>query len=49
MPKVIPVPNALSQPFWDAVNEKRLVLQYCATCDRLEVSTAGDVRHLRLR
>ena len=29
MPKVIPVPDALSQPFWDAVNEKRLVLQHC--------------------
>ena len=28
MPKVIPVPDALSKPFWDAVNEKRLV---CST------------------
>ena len=32
MPKVIPVPDALSQPFWDAVNEKRLVLQHCTAC-----------------
>jgi uncharacterized OB-fold protein len=36
MPKVIPVPDALSTPFWDAVNEQRLVLQHCAACDRLQ-------------
>src|SRR5918911_693509 len=36
MPKVIPVPDALSKPFWDAVNEKRLILQHCAACDRLQ-------------
>lgn len=36
MPKVIPVPNELSKPFWDAVNEKRLVLQNCTGCDKLQ-------------
>lgn len=36
MPKLIPVPDALSKPFWDAVNEKRLVLQNCAVCDALQ-------------
>ncbi len=36
MPKVIPVPNELSQPFWDAVNERRLMLQNCAGCDKLQ-------------
>ena len=36
MPKVIPVPDALSQPFWDAVNEKRLVLQHCTACSKLQ-------------
>ena len=36
MPKVIPVPDELSQPFWDAVNEKRLVLQHCGGCDLLQ-------------
>ena len=36
MPKVIPVPDALSKPFWDAVNEKRLVLQHCTACDKLQ-------------
>lgn len=36
MPKLIPVPDELSKPFWDAVNEKRLVLQYCAACHKLQ-------------
>src|SRR5205814_183444 len=36
MPKLIPVPDALSKPFWDAVNQGRLVLQHCAACDRLQ-------------
>ena len=36
MPKLIPVPDALSKPFWDAVNQRRLVVQQCAACDRLQ-------------
>ncbi len=36
MPKVIPVPDELSKPFWDGVNEKQLVLQHCAACDKLQ-------------
>jgi hypothetical protein len=36
MPKLIPVPDSLSKPFWDAVNQRRLVLQHCAACDRLQ-------------
>ncbi|MDE2939762.1 MAG: zinc ribbon domain-containing protein [Chloroflexota bacterium] len=36
MPKVIPVSDELSQPFWDAVNERRLVLQNCTACDKLQ-------------
>ena len=36
MPKVIPVPDELSQPFWDAVNQKRLVLQNCTACNQLQ-------------
>ena len=36
MPKLIPVPDPLSQPFWDAVNQRRLVLQHCTACDRLQ-------------
>ena len=36
MPKIIPVPDELSQPFWDAVNERRLVIQNCTACDKLQ-------------
>ena len=36
MPKVIPVADELSKPFWDGVNEKRLVLQNCSACNRLQ-------------
>ena len=36
MPKLIPVPDAVGKPFWDAVNERRLVLQHCTACDRLQ-------------
>ncbi len=30
-----PVSNELTKPFWDACNEKRLVLQNCTDCNRL--------------
>jgi uncharacterized OB-fold protein len=36
MPKLIPVADELSQPFWDAVNAKRLVLQHCGGCNKLQ-------------
>ena len=36
MPKVIPVPDELSQPFWDAVNERRLMIQNCTACNKLQ-------------
>ncbi len=36
MPKIIPVPDELSKPFWDAVNERRLVVQTCTDCDKLQ-------------
>ena len=36
MPKIIPAPDDLSKPFWDAVNEKRLSVQNCTACDRLQ-------------
>ena len=35
-----PVPNELSKPFWDACNERRLVLQNCTACDRLHYPPA---------
>lgn len=34
MQRPIPVPDALSKPFWDACNERRLVIQYCSVCER---------------
>ena len=30
------VPDDLTQPFWAAANEERLVIQHCAACDRLQ-------------
>lgn len=29
----IPVPNELTKPFWDAANEKKLVVQNCTSCN----------------
>ena len=29
-------PDDLTRPFWEAANEGRLVIQYCADCDRLQ-------------
>ena len=34
MPRPIPVPDELSKPFWDACNERRLLVQHCAACNR---------------
>ena len=36
MPKPIPVPDEVSKPFWDACNERRLVVQTCTACDRMQ-------------
>ena len=36
MPKPIPVPDELSKPFWDACNERRLIVQNCTACDRMQ-------------
>jgi len=36
MPKQIPVPSGANKPFWDALNEHRLILQNCTNCDRLQ-------------
>lgn len=35
-----PVANELTKPFWDACNEKRLVLQNCPACQRLHYPPA---------
>ena len=36
MARPIPVPNEFNKPFWDAVNEKKLVVQKCKTCGQLQ-------------
>ena len=36
MPKTIPVADDLTKPFWDAINEMRLILQSCSSCGRLQ-------------
>ncbi len=52
MPKVIPVPDEVSKPFWDAVNQQRLVLQNCTGCGLLQYpprqacSTCGSAEKL---
>jgi uncharacterized OB-fold protein len=42
MPYPAPIPDELSRPFWDAVSERRLVLQHCGTCDRLQYPPAPE-------
>lgn len=36
MPYIIPVPDEVSQPFWDAVQERRLIVQKCSGCNTLQ-------------
>ena len=36
MPKLIPVPDEVSKPFWDAINEKKLMVQSCNDCPTLQ-------------
>ena len=36
--------DAFSQPFWDAANDERLVIQYCCACERLQHPPAESCR-----
>ena len=36
MPYIVPVADELSKPFWDAVQEKRLIVQQCTACNSLQ-------------
>src|SRR3989304_8983862 len=55
MPKPVPVPDALSKPFWDAVQERRLVLQTCPAGNRKQYppeprcAACGSAEHLEWR
>ena len=52
MPKPVPQPDQLTQPFWDAVNQRRLVLQTCTACNRKQYppeprcAACGSAEHL---
>ena len=52
MPKPVPVPDELSKPFWDAVNEQRLIVQNCSACNRKQYppekvcAACGSADHL---
>ena len=39
--KPIPVPDALTRPFWGAANEQRLAIQRCAGCERFHHPPVG--------
>ena len=45
MPKTIPVANELTKPFWDAINEKKLVLQHCDDCGKLQYPIRPNCWH----
>jgi uncharacterized OB-fold protein len=45
MPKLIPVPDDLSRPFWDAINEKRLVVQNCTGCNTMQYPPRVACQH----
>ena len=34
MPRIEPAVTPLSEPFWEATRDRRLLAQRCATCDR---------------
>jgi uncharacterized protein len=36
MPKTVPEPDAVSKPFWDAVDQQKLMLQFCTNCSKLQ-------------
>ena len=36
MPKQSPIADEVDKAFWDACNEERLVIQSCASCNRLQ-------------
>lgn len=43
--KPIPVPSGISGHFWEEVDAKRLSVQRCATCERMQHPPAEECRH----
>jgi uncharacterized OB-fold protein len=44
MPRPIPVADEVSKPFWDAVQERRLLIQTCTTCNRRQYPPEATCR-----
>ena len=36
MPYLVLVPDEVSKPFWDAVQQRRLIVQHCTACNSLQ-------------
>jgi uncharacterized OB-fold protein len=36
VPYIVPVPDEVSKPFWDAVQQRKLIVQHCTACDTLQ-------------
>ena len=36
MPYIVPLPNELTKPFWDACKDGRLIVQECNNCNRMQ-------------
>ena len=36
MPNIVPLPNELTKPFWDACKNGRLIVQECNNCNRMQ-------------
>lgn len=55
MPKPSPIPDEVSKPFWDACNERRLIVQICTNCNRMQYPpektcyACGSSEHLSWR
>lgn len=45
MPKPVPVPDEVTQPFWDAADQKRLVAQFCLSCDEYQHPPQTECTH----
>lgn len=55
MPKPIPVPDEVSKPFWDACDKRKLIVQNCTACNRMQYppektcSACGSAQNLAWR
>ena len=45
LPKPVPRPSAESRPFWDAVQERKFLLQRCRSCGNYWFPPSAQCRH----